>query len=90
MAEEEKKKFKVVRAHGIEVKALRGGFYAYCKNRNGKVEKIEVREKKFGFLLCKECGTVIRVSPPDRLARCCKVLMTPLVEKEEEEEEASS
>jgi len=103
MNREPNKKFSIINIDGIEIKALRGGFYAYASvnpekeeaspTDDGNVDQEDDEESsseddspssddQYGFLLCKTCGTLIRVFPPDRRAKCCKEIMTPLIEKE--------
>lgn len=90
MAENTKKDFTTVKINGIEIKSLKGGFLAYVpsgingRDKNPSSQKKDNPqnhpEKKEGqHLLCDICGTVIKVHPPGRIARCCNQNMTPLV-----------
>ena len=80
-------KNRTIRLNGLEMAELRGGFLAYFniredrKNRRGSAEKVVARLKpraNTDFLICRQCGTIIQVSPPGRAARCCQRPMAPL------------
>ena len=90
MAIDPRKDFTTVKINGIEIKALKGGFLAYVPpgingrenqtaNRNKENPRNRPEKKDGQHLLCEICGTVIKVHPPGRIARCCNQNMTPLV-----------
>ena len=80
------KDIKSIRLNGLDIKTLKGGFIAYyhIRSNRSRLEGGGTRrptpslDEEPQHLLCENCGTVISVYPPGRVARCCDRDMIPL------------
>jgi len=75
-----------IQVNGFQLHRLRGGFLAFVHGRTTGARNEEkapmnlmfVPEKEMQTLRCMKCGTLIKVHPPGRIARCCGQAMIVL------------